>query len=184
MPVSKALRFEILRRDGHRCTYCGAEAPDAKLHIDHIIPESLGGTNKPSNLTTACQQCNSGKAGRMIDETTTEKVDERAIRWASAMRQAIEENRRSKERVARISRGFKLEWENWTPRRDLPDDYGESVARFMEFGLDQSTIIELIEVAMRSPATDKFRYFCGCCHRRLDDLRARALEIVEEESSA
>lgn len=55
------LRFEVLERDGFACQYCGATAPDAKLHVDHIKPISQGGTNDPSNLTTSCSDCNQGK---------------------------------------------------------------------------------------------------------------------------
>ncbi|MEJ7724319.1 MAG: hypothetical protein WKF64_08445 [Ilumatobacteraceae bacterium] len=36
-PISRRLRFEILRRDGHTCRYCGARAPDVPLTVDHVI---------------------------------------------------------------------------------------------------------------------------------------------------
>lgn len=35
MPVSKRLRYEVLRRDSHTCRYCGGAAPDVKLTVDH-----------------------------------------------------------------------------------------------------------------------------------------------------
>ena len=184
MPVSKALRFEILRRDRHRCTYCGAQAPNAKLHVDHVIPESLGGSDQPSNLTTACEDCNSGKAGRMIDETTITPVDQRAIKWAHAMRQAIEERQADQQVVDRIGEVFRDEWNAWEPTPELPGDFASSVANFMRYGLDWNTILELVHVTMNSPARDKFRYFCGCCRRRLTDIQQRALEILEEGDHA
>jgi hypothetical protein len=56
------LRFFILRRDGFRCVYCGRGAPDAELEVDHAIPRSSGGSDKPENLVTACSECNSGKS--------------------------------------------------------------------------------------------------------------------------
>lgn len=65
-PISKKLRFQILERDGFTCQYCGASAPDVVLHVDHIHAVSAGGTNKKSNLTTACQACNLGKAAREL----------------------------------------------------------------------------------------------------------------------
>lgn len=61
MSVSKRLRFEIFRRDHHACRYCGATASDTKLTIDHVVPTALGGTDEPSNLVTACKDCNAGK---------------------------------------------------------------------------------------------------------------------------
>jgi 5-methylcytosine-specific restriction endonuclease McrA len=33
-PIPRRLRFEILRRDGHTCRYCGAQAPDVPLTVD------------------------------------------------------------------------------------------------------------------------------------------------------
>lgn len=65
MAVSKRLRFEILRRDGHRCRYCGAGALAAPLTVDHITPLALGGTDDPDNLATACEPCNSGKTSTL-----------------------------------------------------------------------------------------------------------------------
>jgi 5-methylcytosine-specific restriction endonuclease McrA len=32
--VSRRLRLEVLRRDGHTCRYCGAQAPDVKLESE------------------------------------------------------------------------------------------------------------------------------------------------------
>ena len=59
--ISPALRMEIFKRDGFRCQYCGAPAPDARLAVDHVNPVALGGTNDPSNLITSCHTCNIGK---------------------------------------------------------------------------------------------------------------------------
>lgn len=63
------LRFEVLKRDRFRCTYCGAAAKSgARLQVDHIKPKATGGTDKPENLTTACTDCNAGKAARKLTE--------------------------------------------------------------------------------------------------------------------
>lgn len=64
-PVSMALRWELLVRDGFRCRYCGRSSPDVALAIDHIIPVARGGTDDPSNLTVACVDCNGGKSDRL-----------------------------------------------------------------------------------------------------------------------
>lgn len=60
--VTLKLRWSILRRDGFRCVYCGADGATAKLHVDHVVPVSAGGTNEDTNLVTACEACNLGKA--------------------------------------------------------------------------------------------------------------------------
>ena len=64
------LRFEILKRDRFRCTYCGAgRRQGAVLNVDHVKPKAAGGTDAPSNLTTSCEDCNAGKAARKLSET-------------------------------------------------------------------------------------------------------------------
>ena len=65
--ISPKLRFEILRRDGHRCVVCGRKPPEVKLHVDHRTPVTRMGTNVSSNLATLCQDCNLGKSNRYID---------------------------------------------------------------------------------------------------------------------
>lgn len=76
MAVSRRLRFEILRRDGHTCRYCGAKAPEAALTVDHVIPVALGGGDEPNNLVAACSDCNSGKSSVPADAAVVEDVDE------------------------------------------------------------------------------------------------------------
>ena len=66
---SKRLRFEILKRDGFACRYCGVTAVAAPLHVDHVVPEAKGGTDDPANLVTACRDCNLGKSDRSLDES-------------------------------------------------------------------------------------------------------------------
>lgn len=66
--TGKRLRFEIFKRDGFVCQYCGAQPPDVVLVIDHITPVAAGGTNDPMNLITACETCNQGKADRPLGD--------------------------------------------------------------------------------------------------------------------
>lgn len=66
--LSKKARFEVFKRDGFRCQYCGAVAPDVLLVVDHILPVAKGGKNSLLNLITACQPCNAGKSDRALDD--------------------------------------------------------------------------------------------------------------------
>jgi hypothetical protein len=64
--ISSSLRFEVLRRDGFTCTYCGRRAPDVVLHVDHIQPWIAGGPTHLDNLRAACGDCNLGKGARSL----------------------------------------------------------------------------------------------------------------------
>lgn len=65
--TGKRLRFEIFKRDGFTCQYCGKQPPEAVLVVDHIMPVASGGDNDPLNLVTACEVCNQGKADKKLE---------------------------------------------------------------------------------------------------------------------
>lgn len=63
--ISGKKRHAVFARDNYRCQICGATVDDgAKLHIDHILPVSKGGTNDITNLQILCEKCNLGKHNR------------------------------------------------------------------------------------------------------------------------
>jgi 5-methylcytosine-specific restriction endonuclease McrA len=68
VPFKKIIlsRKNILRRDGHRCQYCGRG--DLPLTVDHVIPKSHGGDDTWENLVCACVQCNNKKGDRTPEE--------------------------------------------------------------------------------------------------------------------
>ncbi|MDD5322835.1 MAG: exonuclease domain-containing protein [Methylococcales bacterium] len=51
------LRDHIKSQDGHACVICHKTSFDSELHVHHIIPLSLYGTNQPQNLVTLCYSC-------------------------------------------------------------------------------------------------------------------------------
>jgi 5-methylcytosine-specific restriction endonuclease McrA len=71
-PFPPKLRFEVLKRDGFRCRYCGRSGAqgEVKLHVDHVVPVSKGGTNDIDNLVTACEECNLGKSNGVLGVST------------------------------------------------------------------------------------------------------------------
>lgn len=58
--VIPVTRRGVLRRDEHRCGYCGGHATT----IDHIMPRSRGGKDTWENLVACCQRCNNSKSDR------------------------------------------------------------------------------------------------------------------------
>jgi hypothetical protein len=74
--ISAGLRFEILRRCNFACYYCGVPAAMGVkvLHVDHVVPVALGGTNDPWNLVAACWDCNAGKASGVPTDDLVRRV--------------------------------------------------------------------------------------------------------------
>ena len=56
-------REEVTRRDGYRCSYCGADghAPGVDLQMDHRKAHSRGGKTVTKNLMWLCSGCNRSK---------------------------------------------------------------------------------------------------------------------------
>jgi 5-methylcytosine-specific restriction endonuclease McrA len=73
--ISKALRAQILERNGLTCSMCGVTAGDVDLynpnrkitlHVDHIDPD---GETREENLRTLCHNCNEGRSNIIIPPT-------------------------------------------------------------------------------------------------------------------
>lgn len=101
--VNKRTRYLILRRDEYKCYYCGVSADDSQMHLDHIVPYSKGGATDPSNLVTACMDCNLGKstlsAGNV--EGILKDISERNIEFELIKK--IEKTEKKKKRAGRKS---------------------------------------------------------------------------------
>jgi 5-methylcytosine-specific restriction endonuclease McrA len=41
-----------------QCAYCSRDLFQFEMHIDHIIPSCIGGTNNLNNLVLTCSRCN------------------------------------------------------------------------------------------------------------------------------
>jgi len=67
VPYKKIIlsRKNIVRRDNHKCQYCGSTV---NLTVDHIIPKSRGGEDTWENLVAACVKCNNKKGFRTPEE--------------------------------------------------------------------------------------------------------------------
>lgn len=66
--IEPKLRLELYERDAWTCYLCespvdrdGDPNGDRAPSLDHVFPKSLGGSDDPSNLKTACRACNSRK---------------------------------------------------------------------------------------------------------------------------
>lgn len=186
MAVSKRLRHEVMRRDGHACRYCGATAPDVKLTIDHVTPTTLGGTDEPSNLVTACADCNAGKSATPPDAALVADVNERAVRWNQAMEVAISRRQDELHQMRARTDAFDQAWNEWgaIPREV---NWRGSIARFLASGLNDQFLLDAIEIAMgnRTVRTNAaWKYFCGICWTEIKKVQTLAGAIVNDAPDA
>jgi hypothetical protein len=188
--VSKRLRYEILRRDNHACRYCGATAPKAALTVDHVVPVTLGGSDEPANLVTACEPCNAGKSSASPDASLVAGVSAEALHWGQAVRDAAEVLLREYRHRHDLHDQFERHWRRWTfgpphARRTipLPDGWEKSVDGFLASGLPMEILWECTEKAMAALSVtpeNTFRYMCGIAWRKVRELRDVAQAFLIE----
>ena len=60
MVINNFIRLNVRKRAKYLCEYCHSpERSNATpFTIDHIIPQSLGGSDDLNNLALACHRCN------------------------------------------------------------------------------------------------------------------------------
>lgn len=164
--IGKKVRFEIFKRDGFTCQYCGSTPPSVILHIDHIVPVKEGGGNEDANLITSCDSCNIGKGATplsSVPKSLSERAAETEEREAQikgyskvmrAKRLRIED---SAWEVADVyTKSFRLS--------GIRRDHFESIKRFLDH-LDVTECVSAMEsaCAKKWSAEPAFKYFCGIC---------------------
>lgn len=74
MKLSTELAADVRARAAGRCQYClmHQSLQGATFHLEHVIPQSHGGSDELSNLALACPSCNLHKADHTtaVDPTT------------------------------------------------------------------------------------------------------------------
>ena len=58
--VKHVLHNEVMTRDNWMCRACGNSDPES-LQTDHVMPSSLGGSDRLGNLQALCGVCNNRK---------------------------------------------------------------------------------------------------------------------------
>jgi hypothetical protein len=170
-PISKKIRFEIFKRDGFRCVYCGAVPSETiLLECDHIKPVVEGGTNEAENLVTACGACNRGKGATPLSSvppSLQQKAAEVAEREAQirAYYEILESKKaRKDDELQKISNVFTKRFGDEEIRRD----HLGSIRNFLKH-LDYFEVLEAMEIAVdrTNNPYQSFKYFCGVCWRKI-----------------
>lgn len=171
-PLSKRVRFEVFKRDGFVCQYCGAHPPHVLLHADHIVPVAEGGGNEETNLITACQPCNQGKSDvplSVVPKSLGEKAAEIEEREAqiAGYRDVI------RARESRIDDDAWEVAETLIPgcRKDgLRKDWFRSIKMFND-RMDMFEVKKSAEAAYARQRGEyaRFKYFCGICWKKIKE---------------
>ena len=78
----------VARRAAHRCEYC--HAPEVVFNlpfeVEHIQPQSQGGTNEQDNLALVCRSCNLFKSAHVsgfddVTQATARLFNPRSDEW-------------------------------------------------------------------------------------------------------
>ena len=73
------VKMFVRARDNYTCQYCGKKSPP-DLEVDHIVPRSRGGSDRPDNLIASCHVCNQTKGNRTAGEFGHSKIQKRVKR--------------------------------------------------------------------------------------------------------
>lgn len=177
--LSKRVRFEIFKRDGFTCQYCGAHPPSVILHIDHIKAVAEGGSNDMDNLLTACLECNLGKGARdltVVPQSLRDKAAEVEEREAQILGyESILSARRDR-----------VEGEMWeiaevlkpgSPEKGMNRAWLVKIKDSLDkLGFDDTlNSAEIARARFPNGSSTTFAYFCGIVNRKFykDDRGGR-----------
>lgn len=191
-PLSKRLRFEIFKRDGFRCLYCGATPQTTVLRVDHVEPVSKGGTDDPSNLVTSCFDCNAGKSAVRLEDKKHAPVmsAELAQDHAEQLRAYLEAQRDVLAAKQDLEAAFQEEWERQFDGQSMPESMRNGLKRALaDFSLvELSDIISVVarhhKLGSHNHAgyerqVDRARYFFGAL-KKAREQRANPTPAVPE----
>lgn len=179
MAIGKKLRFEVFKRDGFTCQYCGRNPPTVTLHADHIIAESQGGATDIDNLITSCMDCNLGKGARglgSIPESLADRVTV-AVEREQQMRAYSEAMMVIRQRKEADAGTVNQRWvQQCGPRREggyyLLEDQLTSIRQFLDH-LPLPDVLDAVDIAhsklpvMGGNDWSTWKYFCGICWKRI-----------------
>lgn len=176
MTVGARLRFEILKRDGFRCKYCGASSMDVLLHVDHVVPVAEGGADDPVNLVAACASCNLGKSDIPLEVSalTPPSPSELAREHAQQIREYLQAQREVEAAREEVYEYICLAWRDAFGSDPLVEFYKRLRILTREHPIDR--ILDAIIITASgntSPrAWSQFKYFIVVL-RNLKDKAAR-----------
>lgn len=172
MAISKKIRFEVFKRDGFQCAYCGKTPPQVTLEVDHIDPKSKGGKDDINNLITACFDCNRGKRNIPLTKVPSKLTENLEVLQEQedqikAYRQFVKKiERRVKKDIDDINAVYTEAYPEW----QFSDRFNNTSLKVFLQKLPKDQIIWSLEAAISKFPTNKDRvinYFCGICWHKI-----------------
>lgn len=148
--IGKQMRFEIFKRDGFKCQYCGRSAPDVLLEIDHIIPVAEGGDNSSMNLVTSCQDCNRGKGKRKLSDKATISKQKAELENLNQRREQLEMMAEWRKELRAFKSSLTTEAIEEIKRVSGMDYFDQSLTTKLECWIDEfgiDTVMEAIPIS-------------------------------------
>lgn len=81
-------KFNKSKSGLYKCVRCGRKFPKSQIDVDHIIPQSLGGSDDLGNLQCLCVHCNRSK-GNDISNTIDDLKNRAFQRTTKSQQKAI-----------------------------------------------------------------------------------------------
>lgn len=164
--LSKKMRFDVFKRDGFQCQYCGSTPPAVVLEVDHIHPVSKGGKNRIDNLISSCFECNRGKAAGVLTVAPQTVIDKAAV-IAEKMEQlrAFERLQRAKRKaeeksIDQVEEAFCDYYDGF----HFANNFRESIRRILQHMMVYE-VIDAMHLACKKMDNKEsaLRYCCGIC---------------------
>ena len=148
MGISKKIRFEIFKRDGFKCAYCGKAPPVVTLELDHIEPKAKGG-KEPAQL-----------------QENLEILKEKELQLSEYRKFIAKIEKRLKGDFEEISGIYSEYYPGW----EFSDRFKNvSLRRFLQL-LPKHLVIESLLIAVSRWPNNKDKvipYFCDICWNKI-----------------
>lgn len=171
MDTPKKDRFEVFKRDGFQCAYCGRKPPAVTLEVDHILPLSAGGPDTLDNKITACFDCNRGKGKIPLSQSPAsiaekmQSVREREEQYRALLSLQKSVKARENREIKKVEKLFA----DTFPGSVFTEHFRISVRSFLA-ALGREEVLEAMSISRDRIARNPencLRYFCGICWRKI-----------------
>ena len=157
--LTPATRETVIARDGAACVRCKATED---LTVDHIFPQSIGGTHALKNLRCLCRKCNSARpvsgagllADLSVDNLTLTDMDSYCfdassrVQVASPRVKAERKGKEGKEGKEPAKSRFDDFWNAW-PKSERRQDKGKCADKWKAQNLDDIADRIMVDVATK-----------------------------------